>query len=236
MLFRRPNARISVTEHTLFCCHFAIAAIFVKKQVAMKKIIQLALLVMVLVLAVQDQAYAQKKKKSDKDNAEYFDESGNFMSRVWFGGGFNLGFAGNNFESLFQLGISPMAGYKITNNFSIGPRITLQYESYRVDVGNAVAKANPLTFGGGVFGRYKIIPALFAHVEYELASDVFYTGVSGTKVESIRVQQNNFYVGLGYTSSGSLLGYEISLLYNVNAPENSIQQPIDIRFGVNYNF
>jgi len=207
-----------------------------KKKSAMKKILQLSVLAMLFVLTIQNEAFAQKKKKSDKDNAEYFDDRGSFMSRVWFGGGFNLGFAGNNFESLFQIGISPMAGYKITDNFSFGPRITLQYESYRVDVGNDVAKANPLTFGGGVFSRYKIIPALFAHVEYELASEVIYTGVSGTTVETLRVQQNNFYVGLGYTSTGSMVGYEISLLYNVNAPENTIQQPIDIRFGLNYNF
>ncbi len=233
------TACISVNELTLFCCHFETAAIFVKKQGAMKKIIQLSLLAMVLVLSVQDQAFAQKKKKkSDKDNAEYFDESGNFLTRVWFGGGFNLGFAGNNFESLFQLGISPMAGYKITDNFSIGPRVTVQYESYRVDLGNVVAKANPITFGGGVFSRYKIIPALFAHVEYELASEVQYGNPlpGSSELQIFRFQQDNLYVGLGYTSSGSMIGYEISLLYNINAAENTIQQPIDIRFGLNYNF
>ncbi|NUN99995.1 MAG: hypothetical protein HUU01_05205 [Saprospiraceae bacterium] len=202
----------------------------------MKKIIQLSLLAVVLVLAAQDQAFAQKKKKSDKDNAEYFDESGSFMTRVWFGGGFTLGFAGNNFESLFQVGISPMAGYKITDNFSIGPRLSLQYESYRIDTGNGIAKANPLIFGGGVFTRYKFIPALFAHVEYELASDVRYIYGGGTNLETLRIQRNNLYLGLGYTSTGSLLGYEISLLYNVNADENTLQQPFDIRFGLNYNF
>lgn len=208
----------------------------------MKKIIQLSLLVIVVVLAAQDQAFAQKKKKSDKDNAEYFDESGNFMSRVWFGGGMVFPtFASRDYESFFQIGVSPMAGYKITNNFSIGPRISLQYESYRAEtISSGIFKFNPLTFSGGVFARYRIIPALFVHVEYEIAEEVayFYDAPPpfSTDIFMVRQQQNNAYVGLGYTSSGDLLGYEISLLYNVNAPENTLQQPFDIRFGLNYNF
>ncbi len=236
MLFRGQAAYIYVKELTLSAWHFETASIFVKKLGAMKKIIQMSLLAMTLMVLAQTQAFAQKKKSSDKANAEYFDESGSFVSRLWFGGGFTLGYAGNQFESLFQLGISPMVGYKVTNNFSIGPRINLQYESYRIDTGNGVAKANPLTFGGGVFSRYKVIPALFAHVEYELASEVLYSYAGGTDLQTTRIQQNNMYLGLGYTSTGSMFGYEIALLYNINAPENTIQQPFDIRFGFNYNF
>jgi len=195
----------------------------------MKKVVQITFLALALMFVLQNEAIAQKKKKKDSDNAEYFDESGGFLTKLWYGGGFNLGFSGNNFQSLFQIGISPMVGYKITDEFSIGPRIAIQYISYRENFGGGqVYKDNFVTFGGGAFSRYKIIPALFAHVEYERATvvDQFLN----------RVQQDNFFVGLGYTSTGSVLGYEISLLYNTNLPSNSFQQPFDIRIGLNYNF
>ena len=50
-----------------------------------------------------------------------------------------------------------------------------------------------------------------------------------------RVGRFNPNVGVGY-NSGGLVGYEIMLLFTLNQPANTLQQPFDIRIGFTYNF
>jgi len=129
-----------------------------------------------------------------------------------------------------------MVGYKIFEQFSVGPRASLLYYSYRAELGGGkIGKANPLIWSAGAFARFKVIQAIFLHAEYEYKNDAFFS-ISGNEINVLREGVNNFYVGGGYNSSNGVWGYEISILYNVNAPENSIQQPFDYRIGFTYNF
>lgn len=160
-----------------------------------------------------------------------------FGGKLWYGGGFNLGFSGNNFVNLFQLGIAPMVGYKITPQWSIGPRVSFTYSYYSTRTLNGnPAVAQPVNYAGGLFTRYKIIPSIFVHAEIEAASEALvYRDLNTLIVE--RLYRENTYIGLGYTSSSQGgLGYELLLLYNVNQPSNIIESPFDIRFGFNYRF
>lgn len=205
----------------------------------MKKAIFFGLAIMALMLAFSTDTYAQKKKKSSK-NDQYFNESGGFAHRLWYGGGLTLGFGSDNFQSVFQFGVSPMVGYKIIDRWSVGPRMSIIYSNLRYRPFDQVYTANPISWGAGVFTRFKALDFLFAHVEYEYEREAYITGQidSNNDLEVFHRQRNNMYLGLGYSSSspGSPWGFELLLLYNVNTPKDVLELPFDIRAGVTYNF
>ncbi|MBR9923000.1 MAG: hypothetical protein GYB31_19410 [Bacteroidetes bacterium] len=185
------------------------------------------------------------KAQSDNENAQYFDESG-FKHKLWYGGGFNLGFSGNQNLSLFSLGISPMVGYKIIDQVSVGPRLSFQYNHIKgIATDGRVRKVQPVSFSYGAFARWKFLPMIFAHVEYEIANTAgVYTNSQGFllydinsgEIQTYRELRHNMYIGAGYNSGFGNFGYELLLLYNALTPENSLELPFSIRFGLTYNF
>ena len=216
----------------------------------MKKILKITAVLIVCMLFIgisdADAQYGKKKKKKKKsDDTEYFDESGSFLHKLWYGGGINLGFAGNNAESVFNIGISPMVGYKISEMVSIGPRLVLDYTTRRLSDGFQVYKVNNVDYGGGIFARLKPFRSIFFHTEFALLNESF-IAVDGfgypiiepdNKLATVRETSENFYIGAGYFSGGNGgFGYEIVLLYNVLAPDDVIDLPIDLRFGFTWNF
>jgi hypothetical protein len=162
-------------------------------------------------------------------------ETYRFTDQLWYGGSFVIGYSGGTFESLFQIGISPMIGYKLTPNFSFGPRFSYVYSHYRQRIGNDVDKFNYGTYALGIFSRYKVIPAVFAHLEWSYQSDVVGFNIND---EPIRRNRGIPYIGLGYLSGGGerRTGYEILALYNLNAEDNLVQGPFSFRVGFTYNF
>lgn len=208
----------------------------------MRRTFLLGLMILGLVAIVQSDLYAQRGKKKSSKNEEYFDDRGGFKHRLWYGGGVSLGFSGSGdclyCYSLFQFGISPMVGYKVIGDLSVGPRFSFLYNNIRVRVSDGVESVNPVSWSAGVFTRYKFLNFLFAHAEYGIESRVNSIGVDANEdVVYTRLQRNNAYVGLGYNgSSDSLWSFEIALLYNLNLPNNVIESPFDIRAGVTYNF
>jgi hypothetical protein len=220
----------------------------------MKNVLKIFMLLMtcILIVGVTDvnaqYGKKKKKKKSEEEDKEYFDESGGFKHKLWYGGGINLGYGGDNNRSQFVFGLSPMVGYKITEQLSFGPRLVLDYNAIRDrDRFNEINKGKSLNYGGGLFGRFKIFNALFLHVEYSALNQAFYlidssTGDLVTKpnsnnLETSREISNNFYIGGGYHSGGGGgVGYEIVLLYNLLAPDDVVAQPLDFRIGFTWNF
>lgn len=196
--------------------------------------------------------FGQRSGRADK----YFEENGNFAGRLWYGGGFNLALAGSGDYNQFVFGLAPMVGYKVTDDFSVGPRFGFDYQFVR---GNAAVfspdyvsgqflgftneKKGTFSFSGGIFARYKAFRSFFAHLEFELQNRELFLEDRGFLIyEAVRQElltiketRENFYAGIGYTS-GYPLGFEMLLLYNFNTPENTIELPFDLRFGINYNF
>ena len=153
--------------------------------------------------------------------------------RIWWGGGFALGFSSFNSITTVQLGLSPMVGYKFNDRLSAGPRVSalLSYFSARTFTGPRDNKLAP-TWAGGIFSRYKLVSSLFAHVEYERENRAFVVqDISGLVVN--RNNFNNFYIGGGYNSNGG----EILILYNLNT-QTGFQRtsPFVFRFGFTRNF
>lgn len=193
------------------------------------------------------EALAQQNKSTD----QYFQDGGRLTDKLWYGAGFNLGFSGSNFISIFGVGVSPMVGYKVFDEFSVGPRVSFDYQAIRVQSNtNAVVKANPVSYSFGLFSRLKLFNIsgadIFTHLEFELENEgnivdemgrVRYDSNNNILVN--RVSRDNLYAGLGYNSNtdgAGPWGFELLALYNFNEPQNSIYMPITFRAGFTYNF
>lgn len=223
----------------------------------------LIILISVFALSLcSTQTYAQRgksKRKSSSSVDKAFDRDGNIMDKLWFGGMVSPGFTGANSLNEFALGVSPMVGYKITDKLSVGPRISMTYRHLRGNGFNGFEftgpqRGNTVSTSYALFGRYKLLPAIFAHVEYERSitnynpvyqlfnnatfRNDYFLAVNPISNEVIveRDNRESAYVGLGYTTVGGVMNTEFSVLYNVLDNAQSLSIPIIFRFGLNYNF
>ena len=157
-----------------------------------------------------------------------------------------LGLSGNSSITYFSAGISPMVGYKIFDPVSVGPRVSFTYNHLKgFATDGQIRKVQPISYSYGLFARAKFLRILFAHVEFEREHDtgVFLDGnglliydITEGKVETFKEIRENFYIGAGYNSGYGALGFEILALYNVLIPDNTLESPFSIRFGVTYKF
>lgn len=185
-----------------------------------------------------------KKKTTSKKTDDYFDESGGFKHRLWYGGSFNFNLSGADGASYFVIGVTPMIGYKIIGGLSAGPRIGVNYTSIKsLNTRNQISSVGLTDFSLGAFTRYKAFQNFFVHGEYEYQSLQSAFGDSYNRIQldadgkpiKQRYDRTNYYGGIGY-NSGGIVGYEIMGLYNFNLPKDSFEQPYSIRFGLTYKF
>ena len=206
----------------------------------MKKTALFILLVSFMTTGILQAQRTINSKTKTKTTKEKTDRSLFWREKLWYGGGINLGFSQGPDLSLFNFVVSPIVGYKVTPELSLGPRIDYDYSYYKYAIGNTIQKLNTHNFGLGAFARYKFLPMIFAHLEsmyYFYQSPVFNT--STATIYKIKETLPKSSVGLGYQSSAGLWGYEISLLYifsNREYYKKSADLPIELRIGFNYNF
>jgi len=214
----------------------------------MKKLLLFSLLAMIFTIGFTDDANAQrrgkKKKKKTTRTDEYFDESGGFKHRLWYGGGVNLSFfsdrlGNSNYTgNAFIAGLSPMVGYEVVKNLSVGPRFEFSFFNgkYQQFGQGEVLKVNVFNYGIGPFARYKILNNFFAHSEFLYQSYEEGTGfIVNNELETVRAGREYFYIGGGYTS-GDIWAYEIYLLYDLLDQGNTTDLPITLRFGITHKF
>lgn len=198
-------------------------------------ILKVGIFLLVFLVGFSFNADAQKKKPRPKKEKveDYFDEEGFGAHKLWYGAGAGLNFGGGGNSSQFSVSISPMVGYKVTEEFSIGPRAEVDYVHARFATSNTSSdKYNILNYAIGAFARYKVFNPIFLHAEYQLESRADPIGGGETR----RGSRTNFFVGGGYGSSGgSAIGYEISILWNV-LEDGTVDLPLDYRIAFTYNF
>ena len=132
------------------------------KNPDMRKILQLLLVLLMgilvmgtISLSAQDTIKAPKKPKMQSD----------IWSRIDLGG-----YLGAQFGTVTLIDVSPIASYRVTNNFHAGLGLTYQYYKdtrYTPDYSSS-------SYGGSIFGRYFVWRDLFAHVEYAPLYVTFY--------------------------------------------------------------
>lgn len=161
------------------------------------------------------------------------EELSDFKSRLWYGGGVNIGFGAFNGFSSFNLGLSPMVGYKIAKPLSIGPRVAYDFTSLKQ---RGFPSINLHSFDVGAFMRYRVFMGLFFQGEL---SNQWYQDIDYFTGEKIGLQRFNQRLGAGWNfGDPGGAGSEISVLYNFKVANdlNTAQNPIEYRFGFTWRF
>lgn len=186
----------------------------------MSRLVRISVCVLVLVVCFPSLVAAQQTQQTA------------LKDRIWWGGGFALGFSSYNQITNVQLGLSPMVGYKLTPALSVGPRVSFlaSYFSARLYSGGRASKLAP-TYAGGVFARHKLFRDIFAHAEYELENRAYVTQ-DGSQLLVSRQTNNNYLIGAGYNAGGT----EFLILYNLNQGKYFNTSPYIFRFGFTRNF
>lgn len=143
--------------------------------------------------------------------------SGGIGDKIYFGGG--GGFSGGS--NFLNLSISPLVGYKFTEDFSGGLQITYQYvKFFDVSWNN---------YGGGPFLRYNFTQKFFGYTQYEYMN----VGVSGGEQ---RFNFSSHFVGIGYSEPlGDKAAFNIMALYNVlhgDGSNSPYESPLQFRVGI----
>lgn len=84
---------------------------------------------------------------------------GGLGDKIYYGGSVTL-----SFGAATRFGVFPMLAYKLTPQASLGVEVGYEYLNYD----NSGRSAH--NYGGSVFGRYRLIPQLYAHAEFQMAS------------------------------------------------------------------
>ena len=109
-----------------------------------------------------------------------------FKDRLYFGGGFGINGGSDSYGNrYFFLGLYPMAGYMVNNQFSLGTSITYQYYSY------PDFDQNLQQYGVSPFARYNF-GSIFLYSEYMMLN-------SPTFISAKRTTFHRLLLGVGYS-------------------------------------
>lgn len=208
---------------TLFIMHL-IPYFCLQSIKLMKKIWILALcLLMAGGLQAQTVYRSSGKAKYNSKNKKKQQESNRFLDHMIVGGGLSL-----SLGTYTSVSVSPVVGYRITDNFSAGVGFGYQYlrikDFFEVDNNGSLEywdlKANMLS--ASVWARYIVWRNLFVHAEFEknfmtFKSPGFDRGGSGNIVEiKEKYESPCVLVGGGYrTPIGDKSSVNFALLYDV---------------------
>lgn len=152
---------------------------------------------------------------------EIYGDSIPFKDRLFFGG--NLGL---QFGTITLIDVSPLAGVMITPKLSGGVGMTFQYYE-----DNRIQGAEGTSYGGRLFGRYNILPNIFAHAEFE---SINWEAYDYFAEDFRRIWTDALFLGGGYFAPfGSRGGANFTFLYNVlhDNQTSYYAEPYVIRVG-----
>lgn len=90
--------------------------------------------------------------------------------RVYYGGSVIV-----SFGDVTRIGIYPMVAYKFTPKLSLGAEVGYEW----LDYDDFDQTAN--NYGGSIFARYRIVPRLYAHAEYQMVNYEIFTSLTTTE-------------------------------------------------------
>lgn len=202
-------------------------------------------------LSAQEDVYSSSGKPLNKSQKNIKSDKLIDPDRFIFGG-WGLFGIGNGFTNV---GITPIFGYRITENFSAGLGFGYQflrikdYNTVIVDVNTGAEEFRPLNahiYSPSVWARHIIWNNIFAHVEYEhnIFSQTTYTN-DFTKYNTLPIIKEKEILGVPAMLLGAgirqPLGPRASmvfmLLYDVLQDKNSpYRNTVAIRIGFNAGF
>lgn len=152
------------------------------------------------------------------ENSRIQNHSTPLVEKLVVGGGFDL-----RFGNVTVVGLTPLVGYSVTDDFLLGGIFTYRYFK------DNVTNYSTSTYGVAPFARYFVYKGLFAHAEYEMLNGEFY-------YKQGNVWVNSMLVGFGYASRIGDRGFVgFYALWNLTEQENYIiynQPTFRINFGI----
>ncbi|MTI22431.1 hypothetical protein E1176_15470 [Fulvivirga sp. RKSG066] len=155
-------------------------------------------------------------------------EGSDWKDRVFVGGGLGL-----QFGTITNIEVSPLVGYRVTDNFSAGLGITYSY--YKIEFNNGEEFETNI-YGGRLFARRSLTDQFFLQAEYESLNLEYFNPFDNTFQ---REWVPGLFLGGGYFMPLSRnVGLSAIALYNalyddLKSPYNS---PLVIRFGFTAGF
>lgn len=150
----------------------------------------------------EQQEQPQKQKPPKKQQAPIY-------KRVYVGGYMSL-----TVGSYTRIGVYPLLGYKFTPKLSGGLKIGYEY----VRDNRYTSTYTSSNYGGSIFARYRLIPRLYFHVEYEYFSYELYNSDGTSNREWVPF----LYLGGGYSQPiGRNVWLNAQVLFDVLQNERS---------------
>ena len=175
----------------------------------------------------QSFAQTQTIETEEKDAEEEDFSNKKWKDRIIVGGNVSAQFGNATF-----IEVSPLVGYRITENLTSGIGFTYQYLSENYNIYNFY-DYKATVMGARVFSQYDLIFGIFAHVEYEYSKYKFtYEDVT---LGEYKGAVPAFFVGGGYNYQiGDNARFQIIALYDLLHTSESIYiNPWSIRMGFN---
>lgn len=119
-----------------------------------------------------------------------------------------------SFGTVTSIGVSPVAGYQVTNRLSLGGGFTYQYTQLRY---SPTLKSSYDNYGGRVFGMFNVYESINLNAEYE-SLNVQYRDYNASGVRK-RTWINSAMVGASYSTpiGGRFIkAFNLMLLYNLS--------------------
>lgn len=153
-----------------------------------------------------------RSKPSDTKSSKLFDRD-----NLVLGGDFRLFFGQN-----MSLGVAPMLGYKLFDNFSAGVRIGYNFDRIKYDPSQLPVSASTNVFKfnsyvGGIWARYLFYQSIYAHVEgaFNVYEDYYFDDINGD-FKKVTYNAPAVLVGVGFTQPISdRASFNTTILYDV---------------------
>jgi hypothetical protein len=162
---------------------------------------------------VKPEPVAQEKEATEeKAEKEKFD----ILKKLFIGGSASLGFQSSRYYgNYFNIGASPLLGYKITKFLAVGPGLIYQFYNmggYKVH-----------DYGVKGFGQVSIYKSFLAHFEHSVVNTQdFQVNANGQVMDQFRHQVSSTLVGGGYRSmANDRFGMDLYILLPVNYSTNT---------------
>ncbi|RYD52961.1 MAG: hypothetical protein EOP52_02090 [Sphingobacteriales bacterium] len=187
------------------------------------KFVLFCVLLLPTLLRAQD-VYTSSGKPIGQKRANPPEKMGFNPDRMVYGGGLSLGLGGGGGYSAFQIGISPFAGYRITDRFLAGVGLGYQYQSVKNAFQNpSTGQLYPARYHfitPSIWARYGIFESIFlqGELEYNLLNyNELAFDASGNVVNQRKnVSGPALLLGGGFRQPISeRASFMISVLYNV---------------------
>ena len=147
-------------------------------------------------------------------------------SKLYYGGNVNL-----SIGNYTVIGATPLVGYKVSPQFSVGGQLAYEYvrdRRYSTDYETS-------NYGLSIFSRYRVVPQLYVHAEFSEMNYKLYNNLGGSE----RTWVPFLWLGGGFSqpiSRNTWLNAQVlfDVINNENSPYKDWEPFYSIGFGVGF--